>query len=227
MSNHPPAARRQRGVVLLIALIMLIALTLGGIALFRQVGSGVLIARNLTFSNAALVASDLGVEAARNWLVTSGANLQQASVANGYFPAWCNTTIDAAGNPDADNNGVVDDCKPNAGAPPSEFNPTTYNWANSVTVMADANADGVPDDGNTVRYIIHRLCRIPGSLNFTNVNGIPQECVTFGASSSGGSKGEFSYGNQALANTMQPYFRITVQTTGPSNTVTYSQAILY
>jgi Tfp pilus assembly protein PilX len=110
-SRHAPGfACRQQGVVLLISLILLISMTLAGLALFRQVGTGVLIARNLTFSNAALIATDIGAEAARNWLVTSGANLQEASIANGYFPAWCNISVDAGGRPDANSDGVVDDC---------------------------------------------------------------------------------------------------------------------
>jgi Tfp pilus assembly protein PilX len=214
-----PQPRAQRGIVLLISLILLVSLTLAGLALFRQVGTGVLVARNLTFSNAALVASDLGTEAARNWLVTGGANLQVGSTANAYYPAWCNTSLDAAGNPDADGNGTVDDCL--AAPAPSTFDPLTYNWANSVLVTND---DG---NGNAVRYVIHRLCRIPGSLNFTNSDGVPQECVNFGSASTGGTKGAASYGILALKNTMQPYFRITTQTTGPSNTVSYSQVILY
>lgn len=211
--------------MLLIALIMLIALTLSGIALFRQVGTGVLVARNLTFRNAALVASDRGIEAARNWLVTSGANLQQPSIApsagtpTAYYPAWCNDSVNPSNVPDANNDGVEDDCK--ASPPPSEFNPLTYNWTNSALATSD---DG---SGNAVRYVIHRLCRIPGSLSFTNSNGVPQECVTLGSSTTGGSKGSVSYGGGSLANTMQPYFRITTQTTGPQNTVAYSQIIMY
>jgi Tfp pilus assembly protein PilX len=213
--------QRQHGVVLLIALIMLIALTLSGIALFRQVGAGVLIANNLTFRNAAVIASDRGVEAARNWLVTSGANLQQASVANGYYPAWCNVSVDASGRPDADANGITDDCSPVGAAPPSEFNPLGYNWANSVLATSD---DG---SGNAVRYVIHRLCKIPGSLSFTNSEGVTQECVLIGSTTTGGTKGAVSYGGGALANTIQPYFRVTTQTTGPKNTVAYSQVIMY
>lgn len=217
--HHNAMPARQQGVVLFIALILLVALTLSGLALFRQVGTGVLVARNLTFSNSALIASDRGVEVARNWLVTSGADLQQSSLANGYYPGWCNTILDGSGNPDADGNGVVDDCK--AAPPPSEFNPLTFNWANSALATAD---DG---NGNAIRYVIHRLCRIPGSLNFTNSDGIPQECVTFGSATTGGQKGTASYGIVSLKNSVQPYFRITTQTTGPSNTVAYSQVILY
>jgi Tfp pilus assembly protein PilX len=219
MTDVRRGRRSQQGVVLLIALIMLVALTMSGIALFRQVGTGVIIASNLTFKSAALAASDRGIETARTWLVNSGANLQQASLANGYYPAWCNTVINASNNPDADGNGTIDDCK--TSPPPSTFAPLTFNWANSVLVTAD---DG---NGNAIRYVIHRLCRIPGSLNFTNDDGIPQECVTLGSSTTGSTKGSVGYGGGALANTQQPYFRVTSQTTGPKNTVVYSQVILY
>lgn len=218
-SRYRTTPTAQRGVILMIALIMLVALTLGGLALFRQVGAGVLIARNLTFGNAALVASDRGVEAARTWLMTTTLDLQQAINGNAYFPAWCNTSVNSSNFPDADNNGIVDDCK--ASPPPSEFDPLTYNWANSLLATND---DG---NGNAIRYVIHRLCRIPGSLNFTNSNGVAQECVSVGSATSGGSKGAASYGNIALKNTMQPYFRVTTQTIGPNNTLVYSQAILY
>ncbi len=47
LTQHPSAT--QRGVVLLLALIMLVAMTLAGIVLYRQIGSGLIIARNLSF----------------------------------------------------------------------------------------------------------------------------------------------------------------------------------
>lgn len=209
---------RERGVVLLISLIMLVVLTLGALSLFRQVGTGIMIASNLTFKNAALIASDRGVESARTWLVATANSLDNGSVANGYFSAWCNTTLDSNNNPNMAGTGI-DDCKTNP--VPSQFDPLTYNWANSVLVTND---DG---NGNSIRYVIHRLCRIPGSLNFTNVYGIPQECVTLGTATASGSKSEVGYGAENLANTIQPYFRVTVQTTGPKNTVVYSQATVY
>jgi type IV pilus assembly protein PilX len=221
--------RRQRGVVLLIALIMLVMLTLGGIALFRQMGAGVLVARNLTFRNAALVGSDRGVEAALIWLTTSGADLDTGSAANAYYPGWCNTGLSNTGVPvDPVSGANADDC--GAVPPPTEFNPLTYNWTNSVTATpanpdpADANADV---NGNRVQYVIHRLCRISGSINFTNVSGIPQECVTLGSFAAGGPKTATEYGGGALPNVMQPYYRITTRTTGPSGTVAYSQVITY
>jgi Tfp pilus assembly protein PilX len=207
--------RGQRGVVLLLALIMLVAMTLAGIVLYRQIGTGLIIARNLNFKRTAAVASDRGLETARAWLMGQTASqLETGSAANGYFPGWCNTVLDAAGQPDADNDGNPDDCGNNP--PPSEFDPAAYNWANSV--LATAN-DGV---GNEVRYVIHRLCETPGAINAAG-----QQCVTIGSATAGSARTSAVYGSQALSNTSQPYFRITSRTQGPTNTVVFTQTILY
>ncbi len=207
--------RSQRGVVLLLALIMLVAMTLAGIVMYRQIGTGLIIARNLSFKRTAAVASDLGIETARTWLMgRTAAQLEQGSAANGYFPGWCNTVLDAAGQPDADIDGNPDDCGDNP--PPSEFDPLTYDWANSV--LATAN-DGI---GNQVRYVIHRLCETSGAMNSSG-----QQCVTIGSASAGSARTSAVYGTQALSNTSQPYFRITARTQGPTNTVVFTQTILY
>ncbi|MGI4938524.1 MAG: pilus assembly PilX family protein [Janthinobacterium lividum] len=62
------AARHQRGVVMIIALIVLVAMTLGGIALVRSVYTSNLIAGNLAFRESAISSGDAGVEAAVAWL---------------------------------------------------------------------------------------------------------------------------------------------------------------
>jgi Tfp pilus assembly protein PilX len=200
---------------LLLALIMLVAMTLAGIAMYRQIGTGLIIARNLSFKRTAAVAADRGIESARNWLVTqSAATLEQGSSAAGYFPGWCNTRLNASNMPDADNDGQPDDCG-NTPAP-SEFDPVTYNWAASVQATANDGA------GNEIRYVIHRLCETPGSINASG-----QQCVVIGSSSAGSARSAATYGSQALSNTSQPYFRITSRVLGPTNTVAYTQAIMY
>lgn len=209
------ARPRQQGVILVIALIMLLAMTMAGIILFRQVGAGVVIARNLTFKLGSTIAADRGIEAGRAWLVGQGAGaLEQPNLAAGYFPAWCNVSVDAGNRPDEDNNGMTDDC--GTSPPPSEFNPSTYNWANAAIATTD---DG---SGNEIRYVIHRLCRIPGAINIAG-----QQCVTIGSASSGTSMGVASYGVTSLSNTIQPYYRITARALGPLNTLAYTQVIMY
>jgi Tfp pilus assembly protein PilX len=85
---RPISASRQRGAVLFISLIVLVAMTLAGIALMRSVDTGNLIAGNLAFRNAATNAGDGGLEAARTWLTGQSAGTLQNDAAQGYFANW-------------------------------------------------------------------------------------------------------------------------------------------
>lgn len=117
MNTRPNAAsvgsrRKNRGVVLFISLIVLVAMSLGGIAIMRSVDTTTLIAGNLAFKLRALHAADSGVANAMTWLLANKATLANDNVAEGYFSSesfdWTvasgwnsNTktlTTDAAGN---------------------------------------------------------------------------------------------------------------------------------
>lgn len=77
----------QRGAVLFIALIVLVAMTLAGIAVMRSVDANNMIAGNLALRNAATSAGDAGLEFARDWLKSKTAGfLQDDSV--GYYANW-------------------------------------------------------------------------------------------------------------------------------------------
>ena len=80
--------RRQRGVVLFVALIVLIIMTLAGLALLRQIGVGTSIAGNVAFKENATSVADRGTEAARAWLIANSAITANDSVANGYLSSW-------------------------------------------------------------------------------------------------------------------------------------------
>jgi len=84
----------------------------------------------------------------------------------------------------------------------------------SYTVGTDAG-------GNTVMYLIHRLCSQPGSINGTN-----QTCAYMSISSTGSTQKLASYPDYALTTKNQVYFRVTVRVNGPKNTVSYVQAVL-
>jgi len=102
--------KAQDGVVLFIALIVLVAMTLAGIAVMRSVDTNVLIAGNLAFRNAAMSAGDAGIEAARSWLATQSAGDLVNDQVPGYYANWQDT-----------------------------FNPSTFNWgANSSLVGTDS-----------------------------------------------------------------------------------------
>jgi type IV pilus assembly protein PilX len=201
-----PPRSAQRGVVLFISLIVLVAMTLAGIALFRQVGTGVIIAGNLAFKDNATSVGDYGLESARTWLMntkTAGIDTN-TDQANYYCAAW-----------------------------QSNFDPATFDWTAAASDCANNKGSYrvTADDGtgNEVRYIVHRMCRYIGSLNKPAPpnDTQPQECVVLGAAGAGGSKGGGQYGVLPLSNTQQPYFRITVRVTGPRNTVSFVQSMMY
>lgn len=82
--------RGQSGVVLFIALIVLVAMSLAGVALVRSVDTNLLIAGNLAFKQGATLASGKSIEAARAWVVANatGASLYQDIVSSGYSATW-------------------------------------------------------------------------------------------------------------------------------------------
>jgi Tfp pilus assembly protein PilX len=131
LKNHR-SFRRQQGVVLFISLIMLVAMTLAGIALIRSVDTANLIAGNLAFRQGATLAADSGVETARTWLIApaqGGNALYNNSPANGYY---------------------------SSAAPVASWE--QYDWTN----LAVPVPGGVDAAGNQVRYVIHRLCTFAG-----------------------------------------------------------------
>ncbi|HMA87303.1 MAG TPA: hypothetical protein VKP89_01010 [Burkholderiales bacterium] len=137
MLNHA-ARRAQRGAVLFIALIVLVAMSLAGLALMRGVDTGALIASNLAFKESATAAGDLGVETARNWLITNaGPNLQNDQPAIAGGTGYWSTSQDSL---DLIN---------------------VYDWNTSVTAGTDAA-------GNKVQYVIQRLCDTSGPTTSAN-----------------------------------------------------------
>lgn len=182
---------KQQGLVLFIALTVLVAMTLAGIALLRQVGAGLGIIGNLAFKENATAAADQGVEAARAWLMTqTSVALTNDIGASGYFSGW-----------------------------DQSFNPQTYDWTGSNKSYATPN-DGV---GNDVRFVIHRLC----NLSNVSVTGSGQQCVTLTVAGSDSTRIGLDASTQPLSSTVQPYYRVTARTTGPRNTISYVQVLMY
>ncbi len=81
-------SRQQQGVVLFVALIVLIIMTLAGLALLRQMGAGTSIAGNIAFKENATSVADRGTEFARQWVIANSAITASDSVANGYLSSW-------------------------------------------------------------------------------------------------------------------------------------------
>lgn len=127
----PRRATRQRGVVLVISLIVLVALTLAGIALVRSTDTGTTIAGNMASRTAALHAIDTGVEAAFTGITGPAGFFTNPTIAAStttaqYFPILQDDVAPADGIPD-------------------------LTWS---------TVPGADIDGNRVRVAIERMCAI-------------------------------------------------------------------
>lgn len=191
--------KAQRGVVLFVALIVLVAMSLAGIALMRNVDTGTIIAGNLAFRQTATHVADLGVEAARSWLTsTASATLQNDQTGSAYYATF-QSNIDLLGNIAAQ---------------------TDFDWTNNSVTTTGGFAG---PSGYTVRYVIHRLCQSSGdpasaSCVKTSVSS---------SSTSTGTKGAATYGSYAITVPTAALYRITVRVQGPRNTLSYIQSTVF
>lgn len=152
---------RQRGVVLMVALIVLVAMTLAGIALMRSVDTTTIIAGNLAFQQSATSSGDMGTEAAVAWLETSntGVFLHSNVYAQGY----------SAQRQDPGTSQSWD----------AFWNAVLVPAGQVVTLAQDAT-------GNTVSYAIQRLCNAQGDPVSVGVDcTVPQTAGSAASSSKG------------------------------------------
>ena len=157
---------KERGVVLLIALIVLVAMTLAGIALIRSTSTTNLIAGNLAFSQVATSAGDIGAERAFDFLVKPSASLDNDILAGGYSAV------------------ALD---PNVGESWDAF------WirmeAANRTFPKPAQAAIGDAAGNQINYMIHRLCDATGPANSSSVRCVrPPKLSSTGGSQDSGSQ---------------------------------------
>jgi hypothetical protein len=198
--RSPPS--RQGGAILFIALIVLVAMTLAGIAMMRSVDTSLGIAGNMAFRQSSLQGADKGVQAAVTWLAANsgGTALQNTNSALGYFSA-----------------------KPASEGEGHWFN--SSNWNQSVTVPNEFGQVGAPDAaGNIVRYVIHRMCNCGDvAYNAPCSGGGDNSCGLYFPSSGGAAGGSMSVGAPVFVGIPQIYYRITTRVDGPRNTVSVTQ----
>ena len=158
--NDRPGSR-ERGVVLLIALIILIAMTLGGVALVRSVDTANLVAGNLSFREAAVQAGERATEQAiSGWLqpmtLAKDPLLNANNVANGY---------------------VASRQEPSAG--------TSWDTFWNATLASQAITATADTANNTVSYVINRLCDGAGPPHTVNCSKPPSNASSGGSFSAG------------------------------------------
>lgn len=198
----PRLPRRERGVVLMIALIVLVALTLAGLSMVRSVDTGSTIAGNFAFRQAALSAADAGVEAAfavLNGATGTGNGVVQTApdnqVSNKYYPVMQATDADGI--------------------------PTGITWTSAyglADVPAGVTSVSVPT-GYDVRFVIERMCT--GAFPVIDVAG---KCVNERTTDAAG--GSVGIGRPRFTGATKTNYRVTVRVEGPRNTVSMAQAVM-
>jgi Tfp pilus assembly protein PilX len=219
--------RKQQGVVLLIALIILVAMTLAGIGMMRSVDTGVVIAGNLAFRQASLNAADAGTSqgfATLTLYANSGNKADKAFLdlnkgqpcPPGITPALCiGGTVNIPGYRTTPEFA----CEVNHTCPLasnytwwSSTNPDFWGNATPLPAVKDANGNIIA----TVSYIIHRMCTLPGAVNA----GGAQMCQTIMQAGTGCSKTQIE---PCLSTGV--FYRITSRSVGTRNSVTYTQTL--
>ncbi len=205
--------RATDGAGLVVALVVLVVMSLGALALVRAVASGLLVAGNFAFRQAAVFAADAGSEAAITWLSARAATTELFTdqPKAGYY-ASMPAGLDLTGNRGASATAIidwdVDDCSGRKG----------------VTCVKAAPALAADPAGHVVRYVIHRLCRTDGSPD-----AAANSCLLFHSAQGGSSnRSQLSYGASKRFQTADTvYYRITVQVRGPRNTTAFVQTLVH
>lgn len=194
-----PRPRRQRGVVLFIALLVMVALSLAGIALIRSMDTATIVAGNLAFKQSAAAAVDRSIEQAVEALFAPTkptpviADKTADNIAQNYFAS---VRLKAGSIPEV----------------PDELQ--------SVTAFTSAGLNtalvATDEAGNKSYYVIERMCANPGAA-------FPNNC-NMSVAALGADAGTQHY--EALSRVGDAYYRVTVRVEGPRNTVAYAQAFL-
>lgn len=186
---------KQHGVVLFFALIALVVMSLAAVALIRSVDTSTLIAGNLTTKQSATISADSGLETALAWMsaTVNPSTLEADNAAQGYYAT-------------------------------EATDPTTLNWDDSDSRLATGYGivNGTDGSGNTIRYVIQRMCRNAGAVAAGN-------CL-FGAPVVGSSSQAVRSAPMAGAHTtteQSPMYRVTARVTSAKNTVSFIQAFVY
>lgn len=154
--------RAQQGVSLLFALMALVVLSLGAVALLRSIDTGLLVLGNLGFKQDAMSAGSVGTEAAINWLSANAGVTLDATHAEQGYSAVAVLSMDPTGR----------------GIAAGTSKPVLVDWADNgcavpglngrTPVCVPASAEITVAGENKVRYVITRLCANTGPPDASN-----------------------------------------------------------
>jgi len=208
MNNHSARRRGQRGASLLVTLGALMLLAISAVAILRSVDTSTLLAGNLAFRQSAVVATDLGIEAARNFVagltaeeLNNPANASKPVAATSAYPYWSVWQ--------------------------TNFNPETYDWEGQSTTLANSV------QGNSVSFVVHRMCEFNNNGIGSELGSFlnpANNCVRVVASSgclNSAQAGSYDQANFQCVTAGGVYYRVTSRARGPRGTTSYVQVMLH
>ncbi|MDR2710916.1 MAG: hypothetical protein LBB65_06285 [Burkholderiales bacterium] len=195
---------KQRGIVLLVTLLVLVAMMLVSVGIMRSVDTSTMAVSNMAFRQAAEASANQAIETAVKDLFNGALAGETAynNAAPDYF-AWYSPSDDnAQGIPDFRLNAIRGE--------------TDENSKNTTRTLIErmCSAQGQPNPP-TVVCLAETLADRPGVDNSINKAGEDQDDLNASGSSGGG-------GGAVSAN----LYRISVRVDGPNGSVAYAQAVI-
>jgi len=202
-ARAPQLRARQGGTILIIALIVLVAMTLAGIATMRSVDTATITAGNIGLRQASVNAADQGIQAGVNWLTANlGPTLvndshQPGTASKGYFSSVAASDADW-------------------------YDPLTWNEAGQLN-------NGNPDaGGNVVFFLIHRLCPVPNcDTSATCGSNPPNICAsTLSTATLTGQGSDQTRPTDSHSTAPAIHYRVTAKAVGPRNSISIVQSLV-
>ena len=208
-----PMRANCRGAGLVVALVVLVVMSLGALALVRAVASGLLVAGNFAFREAAVLAAESGSESAISWLSERAAttDLLSDQPEAGYY-ASLPVGLSLSGQSNTSTSATID------------WDDDQCAARTDIRCFTAGPALPIDAAGHRVRYVIHRLCRTAGSSD-----AAANSCLLFRSAQGGSSnRGQLSYGaSKRFQSSDTVYYRITVHVRGPRNTTAFIQTLVH
>ena len=201
-ANQARVQQRQQGFVLFLALVSLVVMSLAAVALIRSVDTNSQITGNLAFRQNATLSSAYGLEAVAQTIGAQPLGYEETSKAGDGYYATCLSFDNAAANPCGGERLTQDAIWiPDTNSQLAEGLPGVLN--------------GIDPYGNTVQYIVERMCNQVGET-------LVGRCIVT-RTEPGGPVCPPTCGLVKDEPEISPLYRITVRIAGPKNTISYVQ----
>jgi Tfp pilus assembly protein PilX len=190
---------RQHGATLIIALIVLVAMSLAGIATMRSVDTSALVAGNIAFKESAVSGADQGIQAGLTWLVGVNSN-----------PAVAPTLYGNMNVPGVSSTGYYS----TVGQVDKDWTDPS-NWSNAHGLnggLADAA-------GNVIYYVVERLCTLDSCKPDDTCLGSYNYCSSTPDATTLSGEGLDMSRPQFFRRPPSYHYRVTARSVGPRNSV--------